>query len=112
MRSARTWALAGTALSGVDQGGYDNAFASHLLEAQVYKNLAAQAELTHGWLAVELVHGEANARDATYATGLGSLWTSYNTAIPAITGQTRSIPLIVSQQNSEPPVGSGENLSA
>jgi hypothetical protein len=47
-----------------------------------------------------LTHGESDAGNTAYEADLVQLWTDYNTDLRAITGQTQSIPMLVSQQNS------------
>jgi len=51
---------------------------------------------------VFLTHGESDAQNADYARGIFELWQSYNADLPAITGQTSKIPLLLTQQSSCP----------
>ncbi len=55
--------------------------------------------------AVMLTHGEADAERPTYEDDIASLAMSYDQDLRAITGQTRAIPLILSQQHADPITG-------
>jgi hypothetical protein len=78
------------------------AFAATLFEAAAIKRLADAAGKTYGVGAIVITHGEADAGSPTYEDELIQLWSDYNEDIQKITGQTRSIPLFVSQQHSVP----------
>jgi hypothetical protein len=64
--------------------------------------LAKDARRSFGIGAIVLTHGEADAENSDYERGLLALWQSYNQDLPAITGQTKAIPLLLTQQNSCP----------
>lgn len=57
---------------------------------------------TFGTLAIVLTHGEADATNAGYESAVRTLQQNYNTDLKAITGQSRNIPLIATQQCTEP----------
>ena len=76
------------------------AYEATLLETQAVTRLAAAAGRTYGVGAVIVTHGECDAGNASYANDLFQLWSDYNTDIAAITGQTKDLLMIVSQQNS------------
>jgi hypothetical protein len=84
------------------------AYAATLFEAAAIARLASAANKTYGIGAIVLTHGEADASSTTYEKDMLQLWTDYNHDLPAITGQTASIPMLVSQQHSVPSTtGSG-----
>lgn len=89
-------------MSSITCGGTGNAFQSMVNETTVYARLAAAAGKTYVVLAVELTHGESDGNSTTYATDLQTFWQCAQTDLKPITGQARSIPLIVSQQNASP----------
>jgi hypothetical protein len=76
------------------------AYAATLIETQAIKRLAAAAGKTYGIGAILVTHGECDAGSASYETDLYQLWTDYNADLPAITGQTQKIQMILSQQDS------------
>jgi hypothetical protein len=76
------------------------AYAATLIETQAITRLARAQGKTYGVGAFIMTHGETDAGDANYEAELYQLLTDYNTDIPAITGQTQKILLIVSQQQS------------
>jgi hypothetical protein len=78
------------------------AYAATLFEATAIKRLAAAANKTYGIGAIIITHGESDAGNAGYENDLLKLWTDYNKDLSAITGQTTSIPMFVSQQHSVP----------
>jgi hypothetical protein len=75
------------------------AFQATLIEAQAITRLAAAAGKTYGVGAITIVHGECDSVNTAYEDDLVQLWADYNTDLRAITGQTQSIPMLVSQQN-------------
>src|SRR5579883_221984 len=77
-----------------------HAYAATLLEATAITSLAQAAGKTYGVGAIIVTHGECDAGNTSYESQLYQLWSDYNTDIPAITGQTQKILMIVSQQNS------------
>ncbi|WP_437585477.1 dockerin [Sorangium sp. So ce1000] len=76
------------------------AYAATLFEAEAIARLAREAGKTYGVGAIVITHGEADAGSATYQDELVKLWSDYNQDLLPLTGQSRSIPLLVSQQNS------------
>ena len=76
------------------------AFAATLVETQAITRLARAAGKTYGVGAIIMTHGECDAGNVNYETDLYQLWSDYNTDLPAITGQTQKIQMIVSQQDS------------
>jgi hypothetical protein len=76
------------------------AYAASLMETQAITRLAQAAGKKYGVAAIILTHGECDAGNSSYESGLHQLWSDYNTDIAAITGQTQPLLLIVSQQNS------------
>jgi hypothetical protein len=81
-----------------------------LSEARVFKKLAASGGKTYGVGAILLTHGECDAQtDPTYEADVFQFWQDYNTDLKAITGQTKDIVLIGSQESS---VAGGPTVSA
>src|SRR6185369_6699816 len=79
-----------------------HAYPATLFEAQAIKRLATAAGKTYGMGAIILTHGEADCCNPGYEAAIHKLWQDYNTDIKAITGQTQSIPLILTQQQAVP----------
>lgn len=75
------------------------AYAATLIETQAITRLAAAMGKTYGVAAITVTHGEADAGNTNYEADLYQLWTDYQADLPAITGQTQKILMIVSQQN-------------
>ena len=92
----------GQSIHVIEKGGSGKAYASTLYEAAAIKALADQAGKTFGYGAVLLTHGETDALDQDYGTALRKLWGDYNADLKAITGQTTSIPVILTQQSTFP----------
>jgi len=84
----------------VANGVNGRAFQATLIETQAITRLAATAGKTYGVGAIAIVHGESDAGNGSYENELVQLWTDYNADLRAITGQTQSIQMLVSQQNS------------
>jgi hypothetical protein len=78
------------------------AYAATLFEASAIKHQATLANKTYGIGGIVLTHGESDAGNAVYESDMVQLWKNYNTDLSAITGQTTSIPMFVSQQHSVP----------
>ncbi len=95
----------------IEKGGSGNAYNASLYEAQVFKRLATGLSLAAAAL---LTHGEADSAiaSATYLAFLTSHQSNMQSDLGGIFGQGGTIPLVLSQQNSSPPIGGGENLSA
>jgi hypothetical protein len=83
-------------------GTSGRAYDATVFEASALTRLAGAAGKTYGIGAIVMTHGESDATNNTYGTDLYKLLTDYNTDLPAITGQTTKIPMLVSQQNSVP----------
>ena len=58
--------------------------------------------------AVTVVHGECDSGNSNYESDLVQLFTDYDADIKAITGQTDTVQMLVSQQNS---VGGNSTLA-
>ena len=88
----------------VDDGGTSTgrAYAATLFEAAAIARLAKAANKTYGIGAIVITHGESDAGNGAYESELVELWQDYNQDLAAITGQTSSIPMLVSQQESVP----------
>lgn len=84
------------------------AYQATLFEARAITRLAAAAGKTYGFGAIVLTHGESDAGNTSYADNLQQLWSDYNADLSAITGQTASIPLFASQQDSVPSSSPGQ----
>jgi hypothetical protein len=82
-----------------ESGVNGRAFEATLIETRAIKRLADAANKTFGVGAIIITHGECDAGNSNYEADLVQLWTDYNTDLKAITGQTQSIALLVSQQN-------------
>jgi hypothetical protein len=100
----------GVGFSVIGKGGTGNAYQSLLNEATV----ATGKNVGYGGGINLLTHGEADAAGAagTYSAWLVEYQSQLQTDVSAITSQTRALPLILSQQNAYPVVGSGANQSA
>ncbi len=82
------------------QGLNGHSFEASLVETKAITRLAKAAGKTYGIGAIIVTHGENDAGNAKYEEQLHQLWQDFNTDLPAITGQTQTIQMIVSQQNS------------
>jgi hypothetical protein len=76
------------------------AYAATLFEVKAIQRLAAARGQTYGVGAVILTHGETDAGNPDYEAQLVQLWSDYDTDIKAITGQTESLVLLVTQHHS------------
>jgi hypothetical protein len=76
------------------------AYQATLIETQAVTRLAQAAGKTYGVGAITVVHGECDAGNTSYESNLVELSANYSADIPAITGQTQSIQMLLSQQNS------------
>jgi len=76
------------------------AYEASVIETKAVTRLARAMGKTYGIGAIVLTHGESDAGNTNYETEIRQLWRDYNTDLPAITGQTKKIPMILSQQNS------------
>jgi hypothetical protein len=78
------------------------AYESSLFETHAIARLAKAAQRSFGVAAIVLTHGETDAENPDYEHSLLALWQSYNADLPKITGQTKAIPLLLTQQSSCP----------
>jgi hypothetical protein len=88
------------------------AYAASLFEVAAIARLAAAAGKTYGVGAITIIHGESDAGNLNYANDLYQLMADYNADLPALTGQTTRIPMLVSQQNSVPGGANSVSISA
>ena len=77
-----------------------HSYEAAIIETKAITRLAKAAGKTFGVGAIIVTHGETDAGNANYESELYQLWQDYNTDLPAITGQTQKIQMIVSQQHS------------
>ncbi len=85
-----------------DTGSTGRAYAASLFEVAAIARLARTAGKSHGVGAVAIIHGESDATSTTYEADLIKLASDYNQDLRPLTGQTTTIPLLVSQQHSGP----------
>ena len=85
-----------------DTGTTGRAYAASLFEVAAIARLAKAAGKTYGVGAILLTHGEADSASTTYESGMLALWSNYNQDLPPLTGQTFAIPMLLSQQHSNP----------
>jgi lysophospholipase L1-like esterase len=81
-------------------GTNGHSYEAALIETTAIARLAKAAGKTYGIGAITIIHGEADAGNTNYENLLHQLWSDYNADLPAITGQSQKILMIVSQQNS------------
>jgi hypothetical protein len=84
----------------VPKGVNGHSYEAAMIETEAIARLARAAGKAYGVGAIIVTHGESDAGNANYENELYQLWSDYNTDLRAITGQTQSIQMIVSQQNS------------
>ena len=84
----------------VQHGLNGQSYIGALTETRAITRLAKAAGKTYGVGAIVISHGETDAGNHDYEAELYQLWSDYNTDLPAITGQTRKLQMIISQQNS------------
>jgi hypothetical protein len=89
-----------------------HAYRASLFETKAIARLAREAKRSFGVAAIVLTHGESDAENRDYASGLRQLLRDYNADLVALTGQSTSIPLFVSQQASVPEEPGSLALSA
>jgi hypothetical protein len=97
---------------GFSSAAFGRAYAATLFEVAAIARLAAAAGKTYGLGAITLIHGEADAANGNYANDIFQLYSDYNADLPPLTGQTTSIPMLVSQQNSSPTGAGTASISA
>jgi hypothetical protein len=83
-------------------GPTGRAYAATLFEATNIAALAKAAGKTYGVSVIVMTHGETDATNPTYGDSLVQLLKDYNADIPPITGQTKPIPMYLSQQHAYP----------
>ncbi|HEY4394751.1 MAG TPA: dockerin [Polyangia bacterium] len=101
---------AGQPLSVISKGATDTgttgrAYAASLFEVGAIAKLAKAQGKTYGVGAILLNHGESDAASTTYESDMVTLWSNYNQDLPPLTGQTFAIPMLLSQQHSNPTNG-------
>jgi len=88
-------------VKGAQQVGVNgHAYQGTIIETTAITRLARAQNKTYGVGAITVTHGECDAGNTLYEAQLFQLWSDYNTDLRAITGQTQSPVMIVSQQNS------------
>jgi len=85
-----------------DTGTTGRAYAASLFEVAAIARLAKAQGKSYGVGAVLLTAGESDAASATFETDMLALWSNYNNDLPPLTGQTFAIPMLLSQQHSNP----------
>ncbi|HEY7373653.1 MAG TPA: dockerin, partial [Polyangia bacterium] len=85
-----------------DTGTTGRAYVASVFEVTAIARLAKAQNKSYGVGAIVLTHGEADNSSATFEADMVKLWQSYNQDLPALTGQTASIPMLLSQQHSAP----------
>jgi hypothetical protein len=87
------------------------AYAATLFEVAAIARLAAAAGKTYGVGVVVMTHGETDSGNPAYQDTLVRLLADYNADIAALTGQTRKIPMFLSQQFGYPQAAGQRPLS-
>jgi hypothetical protein len=83
-----------------DKGGVTGrAYAASMFEVAAITRLAKASGNSYGVAALVMTHGETDAGNTAYEAELVQLWKDYNQDIARITGQTTTIPMIVSQHH-------------
>jgi hypothetical protein len=88
--------------TGDTTGTTGRAYAATLFEAAAITRLAQAAGKTYGMGAIVMTHGETDSGSSTYQDELIQLLADYNDDLAAFTGQTRKIPMYLSQQHAYP----------
>jgi len=89
----------------IQKDGTGNAYGASMFEAKAATRLVAARGGTYEVYAVMLTHGEKDAELPSYEDDIARLQSDYETDLQAITGQTRAIPLILTQQHADPVTG-------
>jgi hypothetical protein len=89
----------------IRKGGTGNAYAASVFEVTALARLAAAAGARYEVGAVMLTHGEKDAELPSYEDDIARLQSDYAQDLAALTGQTRPIPMILSQQHADPVTG-------
>jgi hypothetical protein len=109
INSAHTCAgESGQPYSVIKKGGTGNSYASSIAEVQRFKNLFDALGMKYEVLCVIWTHGESDYGDTSYSNYLIEVQNDYETDIKAITGQTKSVPLVITQPSAGFPVPAGE----
>ena len=85
-----------------DTGTTGRAYAASLFEVAAIARLAKAQGKSYGVGAILLTHGESDAASTTFESDMLALWSNYNHDLPPLTGQTFTIPMLLSQQHSNP----------
>ena len=85
-----------------DTGTTGRAYAASLFEVAAIARLAKAQGKSYGVGAIMLTHGESDAGSSTFESDMLALWSNYNQDLPPLTGQTFVIPMLLSQQHSNP----------
>lgn len=93
------WIRKGAVETPMNGGIVGRAYAASIFEATAITRLAAAEEKTYGVGAIVLTHGETDAGNSNYEAEMVQLWSDYNADLAQITGQTTTIPMIVSQHH-------------
>jgi hypothetical protein len=98
---------AGQATAAIAKGAHDTgtvgrAYAGSLFEVAAIARLAAASRRRFGVGAIVLTHGETDADNGAFADDMARLQADYDRDLSALTGQTRSIPLLLTQQHARP----------
>ncbi|MCL2449297.1 MAG: dockerin, partial [Polyangiaceae bacterium] len=83
-------------------GRTGRAYAATLFEVAAIARLSRAAQKTYGIAAIVLTHGETDYDNADYEAGLIELCSAYNRDLARLTGQTRPVPIYLSQQHAFP----------
>src|SRR3954454_7209614 len=86
----------------IQKNGTGNAYAASLFEATAFKRLAPATNAGDEAGAGVFTPGEKDAELPSYEDDIARLQSDYEQDLQAITGQMRSIPLIVTQQHADP----------
>jgi hypothetical protein len=89
----------GHCLVDINKEGGMRAYPASINEMRVFHQLAAAAGKTFGVGGIVLTHGECDAGNAAYGTGLFQFQQDYDADLRAITGQTTHPVLFASQQS-------------
>jgi hypothetical protein len=95
-----------------DTGTTGRAYAASLFEVGAIVRLAKKAGKSYGVGAIVLTHGESDAASSTFEADMVKLWSDYNQDLRGLTGQTFSIPMLLSQQHSSPTSGTSTGTLA
>ena len=88
--------------SGSTTGITGRAYAASLFETAAIARLAREAGKTFGVGLILMTHGETDFDNPAYMDELVQLLADYNADLSAITGQSRKIPMYLSQQHALP----------